>query len=100
MTAPVVIGLSSHLHFFRGERCNATLGGVRSIQVSYGGIGYILTKLMQSVKKKRHIFCGAAHILSGRVLEREGRYMRECNDPTVDLDDLIFDEDPPGDSQR
>ena len=84
----------------RLELTTLRLGGVRSIQVSYGGIGYILTKLMQSVKKKRHIFCGAAHILSGRVLEREGRYMRECNDPTVDLDDLIFDEDTPGDSQR
>ena len=26
--------------------------------------------------------------------------MRECNDPTVDLDDLIFDEDAGGPSER
>ena len=31
-----MIGLSSQLRFFQGERCNATLGGDRSIQLSCG----------------------------------------------------------------
>ena len=38
MSAPVVIGLSSLLRFFQGERCNATLGGERSIRLSYEDI--------------------------------------------------------------
>ena len=36
MSASVIIGLSSQLRFFQGERCNVTLGGGRSIQLSYG----------------------------------------------------------------
>ena len=35
MSASVIIGLSSQLSFFQGERCNATLGGECSIQLSY-----------------------------------------------------------------
>ena len=38
MSASVIIGLSSQLRFFQGERCNVTLGGGRSIQLSYGNI--------------------------------------------------------------
>ena len=38
MSASVIIGLSSQLRFFQGERCNVTLGGDRSIQLSYGGL--------------------------------------------------------------
>ena len=29
-----------------------------------------------------------------------GKKMRECSDPSVDLDDLIFDEDDGGPSER
>ena len=36
MSASVIIGLSSQLRFFQGERCNVTLGGDRSILLSYG----------------------------------------------------------------
>ena len=32
-----MIGLSSQLRFFQGERCNVTLGGGPSIPVRYGG---------------------------------------------------------------
>ena len=32
--------------------------------------------------------------------QKGGDRMRECNDPQVDLDDLIFDEDDGGPSER
>ena len=38
MSASVIIGLSSQLRFFQGERCNVTLGGERSILLSYRDI--------------------------------------------------------------
>ena len=49
--------------------------------------------------EKRHIFCKLRHILSGMNLTG-GEYMRECDDTTVDLDDLIFDEDAGQPSER
>ena len=50
------------MKFLVGDRCNVTLGGVRSIQVSYGGIGYILPNFCRSVKEKR----GEKMLLSAR----------------------------------
>ena len=47
----------------------------------------------------RDIFWLGKHILSGMDFVG-GKYMRECEDTTVDLDDLIFDEDAGGPSQR
>ena len=32
--------------------------------------------------------------------QKGGEIMRECSDPSVDLDDLIFDEDDGGPSER
>ena len=32
--------------------------------------------------------------------QKGGEKMRECSDPSVDLDDLIFDEDDGGPSER
>ena len=49
--------------------------------------------------EKRHIFCKLRHILSGLDLTG-GNYMRECDDTTVDLDDLIFGEEEWSASQR
>ena len=39
------------------------------------------------------------HILSS-IVWRGGEYMRECDDVTVDLDDLIFDEEDYHPSER
>ena len=41
------------MKFLVGDRCNVTLGGVRSIQVSYEGIAYILLNFKRYVKEKR-----------------------------------------------
>ena len=42
--SPTKVELQSHIHFFSGGRCNVTLGGERSILLSYGEIynGYII----------------------------------------------------------
>jgi hypothetical protein len=34
------------MKFFQGDRCNATLGGARSIQLSYGGILDLLSNVL------------------------------------------------------
>ena len=34
--SPTKVELQSHIQFFSGGRCNVTLGGDRSIQLSYG----------------------------------------------------------------
>ena len=36
--SPTKVELQSHIQFFSGSRCNVTLGGGRSIQLSYGNI--------------------------------------------------------------
>ena len=41
----------------RLELTTLRLGGVRSIQVSYGGIGYILSDFNICVKKKQINYC-------------------------------------------
>ena len=35
--SPTKVELQSHIQFFSGGRCNVTLGGGRSIQLSYRG---------------------------------------------------------------
>ena len=96
-----MIGLSSQRRFFQGERYNVTLGGGRSILLSYWCIHfYILPKFFPAVKKIRHIFYALWHILSGSLLLKGETDMRECSDPRMDLDDLIFDADAGGPSER
>ena len=34
------------------------------------------------------------------LVQKGGGEMRECNDPSVDLEDLLFDEDAGGPSER
>ena len=48
----------------------------------------------------RHIFCRVKHILSGRDFEEEGSSMWEMADADADLDDLIFEKDAGGPSER
>ncbi len=40
-----------------------------------------------------------AHILSG-IVEKGGENMRECDDYTVDIEDLLYEEDAGGPSER
>lgn len=54
---------------------------------------------MFPVKKIRHIFYLRKHILSSS-LWKGVIVMRESDDPRADLDDLIFDEDAGGPSER
>ena len=80
------------MKFFQGDRCNATLGGGRSIQLSYWCIRLcILPKFFLSVKKIRHFFCFEKHILSGSVFGRHcaradcrpGRKVKPCTAVTT-----------------
>ena len=61
LSASVIIGLSSQLRFFQGERCNATLGGGRSIQLSY--------------RRGYRLHCTA----SGRLCQRQERAKKVKN---------------------
>ena len=76
------------------------LGGGRSILLSYWGICYvILLKYFRAVKKLRHIFSPHRNILSWSVFERSV-HMYFSDDPNADLDDLIFEKDDGGPSER
>ena len=78
--------------------------------LSYWGIDYhsIVPKKSPSVNQKTFFLCAifpfifhrAVHILSRVVIVKGGNMMRETNDPYADLDDLIFDEDDGGPSER
>ena len=76
------------------------LGGGRSILLSYWGVCcYILPNFFHAVKKIRHFFCFPPHIIHWHF-QKGAKLMRESNDPNADLEDLIFDEDAGGPSQR
>ena len=84
----------------RLELTTLRLGGVRSIQVSYGGIHKHYTRKCKYCQPIPGIFSGSAHILFGNEFLRGGSSMRECDDRDVDLDDLIFDPEDYHESQR
>ena len=88
----------------RLELTTLRLGGVRSILVSYGGIlnHYIpvyCTQRISSCQGKAAHFLPLMEYTAMESLER-GNSMRESNDPRADLDDLIFDKDDGGPSER
>lgn len=59
----------------------------------------IVTKNLRSVNKITHIFWLPRHILLG-MSAGEVETMRECDDYSVDLEDLIYDEDGGYPSER
>ena len=77
------------------------LGGGRSIQLSYWRIYWNIVAENKIVVNRRiqQDFGLCSHILCFRC-RKEGGKMRECNDPNVDLEDLLFDEDAGGPSER
>ena len=87
----------------RLELTTLRLGGVRSIQVSYGGIFDIVLGKGESVNLKTAIkylsnsnqircyFHLSAHIVSGVCLEGV-RKMSQFENVGIDLDDLIYSE--------
>ena len=82
------------------------LGGGCSIQLSYWRMFHsIVQNILLCVNCKSHdsfrfIFRGPKHILLGLQKMKGGTSMRQTNDPYADLDDLIFDEDAGGPSER
>ena len=52
----------------------------------------IVTENYNGVNEFAALFSFPAHILSGKALQG-GENMRECDDPTVDLEDLIYEEE-------
>ena len=81
----------------RLELTTLRLGGVRSIQVSYGGIwklfstaGIVPVKF-HGVNQKCANSQAARNILSGVALQRGGRVLNGV-ESCVDLDDLLFAE--------
>ena len=76
------------------------LGGGCSIQLSYWGItNKLYRKKLRTSTENLHILRNALHILSGRP-QKGGSNVRESDDPNTDLEDLIFDEEAGGPSQR
>ena len=59
----------------------------------------IVTKKIKSVNTIPHIFSSAYHILS-RMGKRRKRKMRETDDRTADIEDLLYDEDGGYPSER
>ena len=59
----------------------------------------IVPKKIKSVNTIPHIFCPAYHILS-RMDKRRGTKMRETDDRTADIEDLLYDEDEGHPSER
>ena len=68
----------------------------------------IVPKIAAGVNQKRilqivdfpFIFYIRLHILDYVRVLKGGIFMAECNDPYADLEDLLFDEDAGGPSQR
>ena len=58
----------------------------------------IVTKKYESVNTIPHIFYPLCHILSR--MEKGGNEMRETDDRTADIEDLLYDEDEGYPSQR
>ncbi|MGM9628429.1 MAG: hypothetical protein ACI3V4_10125, partial [Faecousia sp.] len=101
LSASVIIGLSSQLRFFQGGRCNVTLGGGRSILLSYWCIQHIFYPNILYLSRKSGTFFTSNRIYCPVVIFWKGEtdmYLRF--DPMADLDDLIFDEDAGGPSER
>ncbi len=82
------------------------LGGGCSIQLSYWRVFHsIVQNILLCVNRKsgdsfRFIFLLSTHILLRLQKKKGGTCMRQTNDPNADLDDLIFDEDAGGPSER
>ncbi len=88
------------------------LGGGRSILLSYWRIYWnIVAKKPDNVNREGKFMYQYNLQQDSADSERRtlytipptlkgGEKMRECNDPNVDLDDLIFDEDDGGPSER
>ena len=77
------------------------LGGGRSIQLSYWSIYWnivaenkFVVNLHVSTVFEKHRAYTVFSVLKG------GEQMKECNDPYADLEDLIFDDDDGGPSER
>ena len=89
----------------RFERATFRLGGGCSIQLSYRRINTLaLYRKKDGLstgfgRPFRFIFRRVMHILS-RVFWKGGFMMRETDDPNADLEDLLFDEDAGGPSER
>ena len=65
-------------------------------------LGYpcIVAEKRFSVNKLPHIFCPMEHILSGRLRLEGGSAVRETDDSTVDLEDLLFEDEDWHPSER
>ncbi len=59
----------------------------------YPGATNIVTKKIGSVNLFPHNFSPFRHILSSNAKMKRGAHMKESDDYSVDLDDLIFDEE-------
>ena len=88
----------------RFERATFRLGGGCSIQLSYGDIYsdnfLILTKNFHSVKKIQHLFHRHPHIIAQCPKRKGGTPMYKDSEGFEDLDDLIFDRNDGGPSER
>ena len=89
----------------RLELTTLRLGGARSIQVSYGGMlpqfrVYIFYSKYCDLSRKSGTFFGISSIYCYIVILKGEITMRETNDPNADLDDLLFEPDDGGPSQR
>ena len=92
------------MKFSWGGRCNVTLGGARSIQVSYGGMltqfrVYIFYLKKCNLSRKSGTFFVRWSIYCYVVFLKE-KSMRESTDPNADLEDLLFEPDAGGPSER
>ena len=89
----------------RLELTTLRLGGARSIQVSYGGIltqfnVHIFYSKNKLLSRKSGTFFIDINIYCYVVFFRGGISMRESTSPNDDLEDLLFDPDAGGPSQR
>ena len=89
----------------RLELTTLRLGGARSIQVSYGGIlaqfqVYIFYPKYCHLSRKSGTFFLTDSIYCYVAYRKGENAMRETNDPNADLEDLLFEPDAGGPSER
>ena len=112
--SPKKLELESCMKFLRGERCNDTLGGGCSILLSYGDVCLIILsknnpivkwesksetrRIWQKITEKHtHDLLTAAYTVQSVL---GGKHMENKDATQLDIDDLIFDQEDGGASQR
>ena len=100
------VELQSRNEFFKISLLNISLGGGRSIQLSYWGVWMCPGRTLftfywknSALSRKSGTFFSPSGIYCNVVPERR-REMWQNSDPQIDLDDLIFDQQDGGPSQR